>query len=546
MAVIQRRSTTTKTIPPLVVLAVVLIIAAIVIAILCRKRRGPIRRSPDPAVNRFPDRPASRLTSWLKSMLPKPPEAPRFSRPSREIPYPSMRSELQNNPHRNHGRPVPLTASSNGPVRGSATQGSTRTMQPLPGTSSMVTMFKVPSSDPVRPLPPTPSKTPPVRKAIPVRNNDVSHLPQNAYSIPSSTATAVGTRTASNTPPPSRQQPHSANRPPTSASTLRDTTSSSTLRNATSSSTVQAPVSTYNSQSRTLRSPLSDRNIQLPAQAHEDHPALRQPVSSPSLPSKQTNDPPSAMLQPLPFPLTSDTTDLSTELANPQEQAHLGYKNVISTTSTRQGSGDQINTQTSSTTTTPTHAQSQQSNTKPSSSSRPHVNSTYANYLSTRLQTPTSSSSLLSPSSLAALLVGSEAGTTDAGSGYDEAGKPTYRRSIEGGAGGLTTTAGTPTNPIDSTHRGRVRERSGEIEVQERYTRFREKGNFTADDDPVGRPWGRFDSNIERERELERERDGERGDDGGSGEGGGGGVMPLRLPIKNPDPSRVVRGAGAG
>ena len=173
MAVIQRRSTTTATIPPLVVLAVTLIIAAIVITIQCRKRRGPVRRSPDPAVNRWTDRPASRPTSLFQSMLPKPPESPRFSRPSRETPYPPMRSELQNNPHRNHGRPVPLTASSKGPVRGSTTRGSTRTTQPLPATSSMVTMFKVPTSDPVRPLPPTPSKLPPVRIAIPVRSNDV-------------------------------------------------------------------------------------------------------------------------------------------------------------------------------------------------------------------------------------------------------------------------------------------------------------------------------------------------------------------------------------
>ena len=170
------------------------------------------------------------------------------------------------------------------------------------------------------------------------------------------------------------------------------------------------------------------------------------------------------------------------------------------------------------------------------------------------MQSDSSSSPLFDPSSLAALLVGSEAGTTDAGSGYDggggcpsDTGKPTYRASIEGGGGGgLTTTAGPLMNPSNSSRTGRGRERSGEVEVEERYKRFREKGDFTADtgsgiggddDDPVGRPWGRFDSTMEVEREREREeRD----------EGGGGGVMPLRLPIKNPDPNRVVRGAGAG
>ena len=168
------------------------------------------------------------------------------------------------------------------------------------------------------------------------------------------------------------------------------------------------------------------------------------------------------------------------------------------------------------------------------------------------MQTPTSSSSLLNSSSLAALLVGSEAGTTDAGSGYDEVGKPTYRASIEGGgdsAPTITTAAGTLTTPPNNSRNGHGRERSGEVEVQERYKRFREKGDFTADDDdPVGRPWGRFDSNIEREREREGERDAEReeGGGGGGGVGGGNGVMPLRLPIKNPDPNRVVRGAGAG
>lgn len=130
-------------------------------------------------------------------------------------------------------------------------------------------------------------------------------------------------------------------------------------------------------------------------------------------------------------------------------------------------------------------------------------------------------------------------------------GKPTYRASIEGGSGltpNTTTAAGSLINPINNSHgrSARGRDRSGEAEVQERYKRFREKGDFVAevDDDPVGRPWGRFDSSglgTGREGDGDGDGDGKREE-----EGGGGGILPLRLPIKNPDPNRVVRGAGAG
>lgn len=76
-------------------------------------------------------------------------------------------------------------------------------------------------------------------------------------------------------------------------------------------------------------------------------------------------------------------------------------------------------------------------------------------------------------------------------------------------------------------------------EIEERYKRFRETGSFFGDagggegvgmgmiegegkrdDDPVGRPWGRFDSKMMR--------------DEGDGEGGKGvGVGPLRVGGRN-------------
>ena len=75
----------------------------------------------------------------------------------------------------------------------------------------------------------------------------------------------------------------------------------------------------------------------------------------------------------------------------------------------------------------------------------------------------------------------------------------------------------------------------GEVEIEERYKRLRDTGGFSAvmeDDDPVGRPWGRFDSNSNIDREVERE--GERGNEAGGGGGGiGMGVGPLRVQGKN-------------
>lgn len=534
MSVVHQRPAATVTISTTVVLAVILIVViALVIIFLYRNSRGPFRRSPVSANNLSTDLPTSGPASYFQPKLPKQPDSP--SRPQREPQYPPMSSELHKTPHRNYERPVLVTANSKTSVQGSATRGSTRTTQPLPGTSSMVTMFKVPSSEPVRPLHPTPSKSPPVRKATPTKANGVSYPPQTAYFIPSSTATAAKTRTASNTPSPPPQQPHSAIRTPTSASTLRNPTSSSTLR---------APVSTFNPQNHTLRSPPSDRDIQPPPQAYQSHPALRHPASSPSLPRTRTTDIPPTMHQPLPFPLTTDTTDLSTDIADPTEHANLGYKN----TTTRQNIPSNQ----------PTHPsppfqlqpQSQPLTNKPS---RPLVNSTYANFLTTRMQTH--SSSLLlhpNPASLAALLVGSEAGTTDASSGDGGGWPDTNTNDRDGiqeriqhtglatvGDVAATTNAAATTegrfydNPRSRSRRGGdlARERS----VEERYRRFRDTGAFAddggagargskGDDDPVGRPWGRFGGDIERGREG--------GDDGGGG-GGGNGILPLRLPSKN-------------
>ena len=561
MSVIQRRSAATATISTTVVLAVILVVViALVIIFLYRNSREPFRRSPIPATSLSADQSTSRPASCFQPKFPKRPKSPRSSRPRRESQHSPMSSELHKTPHPNYERPVPVTANSKTSVQGSTTRGSTRTTQPLPGTSSMVTMFKVPSSEPVRPLHPTPSKSPPVRKAVPTKTNGVSYPPQTAYFGPSSTATAVKTRKASSTPSPPPQQPHSANRTPTSAGTLRNPTSSSTLRNPTSSSTLHAPVSTLNPQNHTLRLPLSDHDIQSPPQAYQGHPALRHPASSPSLPRNRSNELPPTLHQPLPFPLTSDTTDLSTDAADPTEHANLGYKNP-----TRQGSKNGPGNQPTQTS-VPAQSQSQ-SHTKPS---RPHVNSTYANFLTTRMQNHPSSSHNPHSSSLAALLVGSEAGTTDDGGGPDtnnnrdsiqERIQRTGPAPVEGIA--TTTTAGLLTRATTSTNDdairngtgGRSRGRAGggdiarERSVEERYRRFRDTGTFADiggagagndddDDDPVGRPWGRFDSNLLKEREREMHRD----ESGGGGLGGNGnGIVPLRLPIKNPDPKRVVR-----
>ena len=159
------------------------------------------------------------------------------------------------------------------------------------------------------------------------------------------------------------------------------------------------------------------------------------------------------------------------------------------------------------------------------------------------------------PAALAALLVGSEAGTTDAGT--TDAGTVGGRtpelgsqKKRDDAATSTTTTTrtGTTATPLTSptsTTDDAVRNRQGgrwygssrdrgesrrlhsdrhSGEIEERYRRFKDTGGFSddtsegkeVDDDTVGRPWGRFDSNIDMGREREGDESGE-------------GVGPLRL-----------------
>ncbi|KAK0510103.1 hypothetical protein JMJ35_007497 [Cladonia borealis] len=502
MAVIQRRSTATVTVSTTVVLAVILVIVIIIVFVfLYRKNLGPFRRSPSPAITL--------------------PESPRAPRPWREAQNQPMRSDQHKNPHRNYGQPG--AANSKTPAQG------------------------IPMSEPVRPLPPTPSKLPPVRKATPVNTNAALYTPPRTYASLSGTTAATRTRSASNTPSPPPQQSHSTvKRTTTSNSPLRNPNSHKTLRNLFSSSTTPPPISTFNP--RPLRSPISERDILPPRPAHQDHdhPALRHPASSPALPQTKSPDIPPSLLQPLTLPLTSDTTDLSTDIAHPNEQSHLGYKNQTN------------NNQTSF---PPTHSQT---NLRLPSSSRPLVNSTYANFLTSRIQNSTSPLNLgahQNSAALAALLVGSEAGTTDAGTtdaGTVEGRTPELgsQKKRDDAATSTTTstrtgTTATPLTSPTSTTDDAIRNRQGgrwygssrgrgehrrlhsdrhSGEIEERYRRFKVTGGFSdegegkeVDDDPVGRPWGRFDSNIDMGREREGEMGREEGDDGG------GGIGPLRL-----------------
>ena len=128
--------------------------------------------------------------------------------------------------------------------------------------------------------------------------------------------------------------------------------------------------------------------------------------------------------------------------------------------------------------------------------------------------------------SLAALLVGSEAGTTDAGTpdlnnnynSIDTAhgGRERYKRGREkggfaSGGGGEGKGEGKGDDPV-----GRPWGRFGG---------FADKSGGDDDDDPVGRPWGRFDSGSGSDSKMIRE----------GGDEGGNGIGPLRIHVKSPD-----------
>ena len=129
--------------------------------------------------------------------------------------------------------------------------------------------------------------------------------------------------------------------------------------------------------------------------------------------------------------------------------------------------------------------------------------------------------------------------------------KSTNPAAIEAGGTTLTSPTSTTSEAIGNGTGGRFHDRArgrcggqnqnfrhrtdrigGEEEIEERYKRLKDTGGFSAvkeDDDPVGRPWGRFDSNSNIDREAER------GDEAGGGGGGGIGigVGPLRIQAKN-------------